>query len=114
MRLVNLTPHEVVVLVGEDAIAVPATRPDARCEVAREALEPLQVWHLGRAVAIPLGRARYGAVTGLPGPQPDLVYIVSRAVAEARPDRNDLVFPDEVERDAAGIVIGCRALGRPG
>jgi hypothetical protein len=31
-------------------------------------------------------------------------------VAEAVPDRDDLVFPDDIVRDATGAVIGCHAL----
>jgi hypothetical protein len=40
------------------------------------------------------------------------LYIVSRVVAEAARDRDDLVVPDNVIRDDQGRVIACRALAR--
>jgi hypothetical protein len=53
-----------------------------------------------------------GQVVDLPEPQDDTLYIVSRAVAEAARDRDDLVVPDNVIRDDQGRVIACRALAR--
>jgi hypothetical protein len=34
-------------------------------------------------------------------------------VAEEFPHRDDLVYPHRATRDTAGVVTGCRALGRP-
>lgn len=42
------------------------------------------------------------------------LLIVSRLVAEACPERDDLVVPDDTVRDDAGRIIGCRALARVG
>jgi hypothetical protein len=41
---------------------------------------------------------------------PGVYYIVSRIVAEALPERTDLLFPDGIIRDADGTPIGCTGL----
>ena len=39
-------------------------------------------------------------------------FVLSRVVKTALPDRDDLVVPDELVRDDAGRVVGCRRLSR--
>lgn len=48
----------------------------------------------------------YG-ITGLPEPKPDTYYIVSKILAQACPEREDLIFPGTVVRDESGDVVGC-------
>jgi hypothetical protein len=45
-------------------------------------------------------------------PQTGVWLIVSALVAQAHPERSDLLFPDELVRDSAGKVIGCRRLAQ--
>ena len=51
-----------------------------------------------------------GNVTGLPDPQQDTVFIVSRIVADAVKDRQDVLIVDKTIRDADGKITGCSAL----
>lgn len=52
-------------------------------------------------------------ITILPDPQPDIVFIVAKAVADAAPaHRGDLMSPGRLLRDAEGKVVGCDGLTR--
>jgi len=110
--VVNLTPH-VVRLIGEDGTVVelpPAGLP------ARLVLQPDQpdgAVRIGPLV-VPLKRtAATPQVTDLPDHRPGVLLVVSRAVAEAFPERDDLVYPYDTVRDDQGVIVGCRSLARP-
>jgi hypothetical protein len=60
---------------------------------------------------VPVNVVKSGLTLDLPEFQENVVIIVSRMVAEAHPERHDLVFPDSLTRDNKGNVIGCNALG---
>ena len=100
--LINLTPHEVRIIRGDGEITLPPSGTIARCNVTRR--------QVGLVDGIPVNRTAFGAVEGLPDPQPDTYYIVSALVAQACPDRHDLLIPDDTVRDDQGRIIGCRAL----
>ncbi|MBY6274192.1 MAG: hypothetical protein CW346_18740 [Bacillaceae bacterium] len=103
----NLTPHEVVVMdrAGETVICrFPPSGTVARCTSQREVI--------GSINNIPINRTTFGAVSGLPDPEPGVYYIVSALVAQALPEREDLLIPDDTVRDEAGRIIGCRAFAR--
>ena len=51
-------------------------------------------------------------VTGLPEPQEGVIYLTSTLVAQAVPDRTDVLVPADLRRDEAGRIIGCGALQR--
>jgi hypothetical protein len=53
-------------------------------------------------------------VLDLPDPQPEVAYVVSRLLASALPDRDDLFFPGLEVRDSEGHILGCRWLGTLG
>jgi len=59
---------------------------------------------------IPVVRTVPGDVEGLPDPIPGTVFLVSRIVKAAVPDRMDCMVPDDLVRDSEGRVIGCRRL----
>jgi hypothetical protein len=61
-------------------------------------------------ITVPVNRTQFGAVTGLPEPQPDTIFVVSALVAQAVPDRPDVFIVDDAVRDEQGRVIGARAL----
>lgn len=110
-ELINLTPH-VVRLVGDEAeVELAPAGPPARVVLRPDRVDgevrvgPLVV-PLKRTAASPL-------VTGVPDRKPGVLFIVARAVAEALPDRDDLVYPHDTVRDDRGVVIGCRSLARP-
>ncbi len=102
MRLVNLTPHEVVVEVDGIRISFPS-EGNARVVVRQSPYKTVCVDECdGRTVAnIPLYLNLYGSVEGLPDPQPGTLYIVSLMVINAlkadTPDgiiRGDVISPD--------------------
>lgn len=107
----NYTPHSVIIMRrneagdGYDVVAdIPSSgmaRVEARTEV------------VGSMGSIPLTRSVYGEVTSLPEPSDGVSYIVSRLVASALPDRNDLLVPGQLVRDEQGRVIGCGSLEVP-
>lgn len=46
-------------------------------------------------------------ITGLPDAKPDTYYIVSKILAQACPEREDLIFPGTLMYDADDNVVGC-------
>ncbi|MEU5524511.1 hypothetical protein ABZ759_28600 [Streptomyces sp. NPDC047860] len=109
-HLVNLTPHHIRVLGDNDTLlcALPPTHTPARCH---ETTQPAGELRLGsEKKALPLVRLRLGDVTGLPEPSAGTWHIVSRLVADALPQRTDLLVPHDVVRDSEGQITGCRAL----
>lgn len=100
--LVNLTPHEITIIRDGGNITIPPSGTVARCSVNRR--------QIGSVDGIPVNKTVFGDVEGLPEPQPGTYYVVSAIVAQARPDRGDLLITDDAVRDAQGRIIGCRAL----
>ena len=102
--LINLTPHSINLMDGDN-------NPVQTIEssgVARCATNKKTVSHIN---GIPVNSTTFGQVENLPAPADDTVYIVSRLVLSACPDRQDLVVPDDLVRDSQGRIIGCRAFG---
>lgn len=101
--LMNLCPHPINLYINGvfNSTIMPSGRI-ARCEQKQEYVE---TW-----LIIPITRQTFGKVTGLPAPQEGVRYIVSARVAEACPDRKDLVIPGPAVRDEEGNQIGCEGL----
>lgn len=101
-NIINLTPHEVTV-VGADGdimMRIPASGQVARCSATRSIV--------GKINGIPVTKVVMGEIEGLPEPDGDTVYIVSRVVAEAaKGKRDDLIIPDDSIRDEEGRIIWC-------
>ena len=100
-KLVNMTPHTVK-LVNDFGILEMPSAGVARVSSTQE--------ELGRVVGVPLVRATFGEVTGLPAPEEGTMYVVSAMVRAALPGRTDLASPGDLVRDEAGQVIGCKSL----
>jgi len=98
MKLVNLTPHTIV--VGDIAIEASGT-------VARREIEQKQV---GEVNGIPIYRTVFGPVLGLPDLRPDTFFIVSSLVLAGVADhRTDVIAPDtgpSAIRDSSGRIQG--------
>ena len=110
VELINLTPHPLT-LIGPDGAVLLNQAPDgpmARCTEDRQDVGTVP---LPCGAAVPLRTVGFGAVTALPAPRAGVLYVVSRATAEAA-GRDDVVYPDEQVRDDSGRIIGCRALAR--
>lgn len=115
MEIVNLTPHAVRVTVGTGSWEeyLPSGQV-ARVEMTRVPAGTLEN-------GVPMWMSEAGDVTGLPpeaensGEGDSVAYIVSRVVLDAcaaRGGRWDLLVPDDLVRDAAGRVTGCRGFLR--
>lgn len=104
-RVVNCTPHPVTIVENGVVVrTIPTSGEVARLSVSTEPA--------GVVLGIPVTRTVFGEPVGLPEPEIGTCYIVSQLVKNALPERDDLVVPAEVVRDAAGNVVGCRSLGR--
>lgn len=101
--IINLTPHDVVVILDK-TVAVPASGQIARCSMTRRQVGSVSV----DGMIVPVNKVVYGDVD-LPDPQAGVFYIVSAMVAQAAPDRPDLLIVDDTVRNDAGQVIGCKA-----
>lgn len=101
MKILNYTPHEVDVYVDNKIYVFPSMGL-ARCKQA--------TYSAGTLNGLPLCKTIYGEVEGLPQPQIGVMYIVSRVVRQALPQREDLLVPNDLIRDSEGNVLGCKAL----
>lgn len=101
MNFVNLTPHAIHICGADNAIVrtIPASGQQARCAITTTPV--------GEVDGIQLVMTVFGAVSGLPGPQEDTLYIVSLLVKQAV-QRQDVVSPGEMVRDANGNIVGCK------
>src|SRR5690554_7552713 len=105
MRIVNLTPHPVTLVTanGDEVVIQPEETP---------ARIPTTTTPVGDVNGIPLVEERLGdADDVLPAPQPGVVYVVARPVAERAGHRTDLLVPTQVER-VNGRPVRARALAR--
>jgi hypothetical protein len=107
MYLLNATPHPITLLLGDTSIVLPPSGIVTRISTVRECVDVLPL----AGQELPLNVVKSGKTLDLPEPREDVVVIVSRMVAHAHPSRRDLFFPDGLERDESGSVIGCHALG---
>ena len=98
MRLVNLTPHDIMI---DGMGTVPVSGIVARIKydmITFDALEGVVVYEQTKGVAV-----------DLPPPQDDTYFIVSSIVRMAI-GRYDLVSPTNMIRDEHKRIIGCHAL----
>lgn len=104
MQFINLTPHSLSIRneAGEEILSLPPSGQVARVAEQREAI--------GLLAGIEISRASYGAVEGLPEPQPGVAYIVSGMILAACQDRPDVFAPGVAVRDAEGRIVGARGL----
>ena len=101
-NIINLTPHEINVLAEGMTLAYPPSG-----DVARVTQRNDQIDHPATQLGVPVKRAVFGRVIGLPDMREDTTLIVSAMVKAAAPERTDLVSPGEPVRDSSGNVIGC-------
>ncbi len=100
--LVNLTPHDINIIVEDDLdIRIPMCENPPRTSHTRR--------RVGDVAGIPLNRVEFDKTKDIPAKKEDTYHIVSRVVAESCPERDDLLVPDETVRDANGKIIGCTA-----
>ena len=106
MRLINLTPHEVVIINnGVNTVFKPESIP-ARCSSSTIVVGEIKI----DGGTVDLTSTSFGEVEGLPSENEGVGYIVSRLVAEACPQRHDLYVTNGAVRDGSGRIIGCTSL----
>ena len=108
MKLFNATPHKIVVYASSSATK-PTVIIEATGVVARVSSMMTEVDHsVGDLLRIPVSRAEFGDVVGLPEPTVGIVYVVSGMVLDAvGKDRTDLLAPGELRRAPDGQILGC-------
>lgn len=104
MTIINLTPHAITFLDGNNSVlaTIEPSGVVARASQTRERVSEVN--------GIVVNQCSYGAVTGLPDPQPETIYLVSALTAQACRDRNDVFITDDAVRNESGQIIGCRAI----
>lgn len=103
MRILNYTPHTVNVFTDSREVRSFASMGSARCTEETIITRNID--------GIDISQTTLGEVEGLPDPQPNTMYIVSRLILVAcRDTRNDLLVPNEIIRDVKGNIIGCKSL----
>ena len=106
--LMNLTPHEVVLVRGETRLVVPPSGTVARVASDRRVAATIEV----DGLRVPINEVVFGQVENLPDPAEGVFYVVSALVTRALPERQDLLVPDDTLRDERGQIVGARALAR--
>lgn len=99
---INLTPHAINIIIGNETKTIEPSGIIARVAISQE--------KIGEIDGIPVFRNTYGKPEGLPEPQEGTYYIVSALLAQAVPEREDVLITSNPIRDEAGRIIGCGAL----
>lgn len=103
MTIINLTPHEVQVVLTNPLVKVIYAKSNlpVRIETFTEEIGTIKGF-------IPLFYTELGQVVNLPMECEDTLYIVSRMVKNACPNRKDFIIPSGLVRDENGVIIGCK------
>lgn len=110
-KLVNLVPHDVVVMQEEGNVLIPKGEDVLRLEMKTYYHDRITVD--GSNISVPIGHTVFGKLkmeSGKPVPRPrqDTKYIVSLEVARVA-GRQDFLVPNQTIREN-GKVVGCRSL----
>lgn len=93
-KFMNLTPHEIVIRVGDVDCKIPPSGMVARVVELEPEIYPVSECPVIDGVVIPcIAPVQYGEVEGLPDRSGNLIYIVS-AMVLARVRRSDVFAPD--------------------
>ena len=106
MEIINLTPHDVNIVLDGRVITIERSGKIARCEQQTQKVNELNYSN----TIIPITQTSYGEVVDLPEPKENVYYIVSRLVMSAVSGRSDLLVPNGLVRDDNGNIIGCESL----
>ena len=109
MKLKNLTPHNVVIVIDEITNIVIPSDGIARVSETKTITPSIDV----DGVIIETFSSAFGEVENLPPKEEGVMIIVSALVASAAKGRDDLLVPGELVRDDGGNIVGCKSLRRP-
>lgn len=108
-NIINLTPHEIVMVGEDDKVLV--RYPSQGIARAVAMAKPI-----GEVNGIPLVEMSYGEPCGLPEPVEGTMLIVSMLTAAAAAEYgrsvDDLLITADLVRDDHGNVVGCRKFSR--
>jgi len=103
-KIVNLTPHPLVIQRADGTSETIESSGIARCATTETVVDEID--------GIPVVRTSFGAVEGLPDASLDTVFVISSITAQAVPHRLDVLVPARPIRDEKGRIVACAALGR--
>ena len=109
MKLKNLTPHNVVIVINEATKIVIPSDGIARVTETKTVTPSIDV----DGVTVETFVSAFGEVENLPPQEEGVMLIVSALVASAAKGRDDLLVPGELVRDDGGNIVGCKSLRRP-
>jgi hypothetical protein len=113
MKIINLTPHVISLQTSIGIVGIQPSGVEARVSKQSIPIRKMLTCELdGQSFDIQTYAVGYSSVTGLPSIDFDLdaVYIVSGMVKQQVPMRDDVLSPEDLIRDAQGVVRGCRGL----
>jgi hypothetical protein len=105
-KFVNLTPHVITYISPSgEKLVLEQWFPSARIDVEKLLVKSYMT---EEGFLIPLYTTINNGVTGLPEPEQDTFFVVSKMVADALSHRTDLVCVASCEvRGEGGVIIGC-------
>jgi len=106
MKFINLTPHDVVVILPDTDTETNRRRTFHRDGTVARVSQRTQL--VETVDGVDVSAVRFEGVIGLPKSVDGVRFIVSAMVKSAAGDRTDLVSPGEQVRDDNGNVIGCK------
>lgn len=104
--IINLTPHDVVIFVGDRKIIIP--KSDLTLRVKSETTSDKFIRY-GDDL-IPISETKFSGIDSVPEKKDGVFYIVSLLTCQACPDRDDFLIPNESVRNENGLIIGCKSL----
>lgn len=110
VQLVNCVPHAVHIMDFNGNYVTTAEKREE--PPARVGVEYDLIGMLGNT-GIPLYNRKFGKVENMPEPKTNTYYIVSMPVAQALPERHDLLQAGELIRDENGVPTNCVGLVMP-
>ena len=99
-NFINLTPHDITILVNGEKRIFPASGQVLRLAEIRG--EPR--WVDG----VPIVKKEFRIGGHLPPEQDDTLYIVSLVVKQAYPNRTDFICADDLIRNERGEIVAAR------
>jgi hypothetical protein len=104
VKMVNLTPHEVNIILLTGTITIEPSGIVPRLTEKSE--------QIGEVVGIPVFTKSFGDVQDMPNEEKGVIYIVSALAAGVLKHRNDVYIPNGTVRDEKGRIVGCTSLAK--
>ncbi|MBW6469593.1 MAG: hypothetical protein K0A90_00045 [Methanosarcinaceae archaeon] len=103
VKIINLTPHNVGIIDTTTNKVVVNYPSEGSIRLSEDRKKIFTV------NGIPVYSKHFGSAE-IPESVEGTMYIVSLAVGQAFPDRNDFLIPDQLVRDEKGAILGCASL----